>query len=185
MSNTYTDGSLHHLVTDGEDRLKGTGYLDTSHSLSRTNGTHKLDGRSSIDSANRLRVIMPVDDHALLDATRIDDSYQGDATFTLGVPREDRHAVATTSERYRPPGPRRVLRPHARHGARGADEGRARLLTPDSALGAQPLHRLPRSSAAWSPPVVGCLNSSSPTSRFAKPVLAVPLARWETPAMRG
>jgi hypothetical protein len=44
---------------------------------------------------------MSVGDRALLDATRIDDLYQGDATFTLGVPREDRHAVATTSERYR------------------------------------------------------------------------------------
>jgi hypothetical protein len=143
VSNTYTDGSLRHLVTDGEDRLKVTGYLDTSHGrvtttvertvttaidhqwtpdentddqtgtwtdhqavttngqVSRTNRTYTLDGRSTIDSANRLRVIMSVGDHALLDSTRIDDIYQGDATFTLGVPREDRHAVATTSERYR------------------------------------------------------------------------------------
>ncbi|WP_373559666.1 peptide-N4-asparagine amidase [Streptomyces sp. TLI_55] len=143
VSNTYTDGSLRHLVTAGKDRLKVTGYLDTSHGrvtttveravtsaidhqwtpdentddqtgtwtddqtvttnghVSRTDRTYTLDGRATIDSANRLRVIMSVADRAHLGATRIDDTYQGDATFTLGVAREDRHAVATTSERYR------------------------------------------------------------------------------------
>ena len=143
VSNTFTDGSLRHLVTDGKDSLKVSGYLDTSHGrvtttvertlttaidhqwtpdentddqtgkwtdhqvvatnghLARTNRTYTLDGRSTIDSANRLRVVMSVADRAQVGATRVDDSYHGDATFTLGVAREDRHAVATTSERYR------------------------------------------------------------------------------------
>lgn len=73
--------------------------------MSRTDRTYTLDGRATIDSANRLRVLMSVGDHARSGATRIDDTYQGDATFTLGVAREDRHAVATTSERYRLSGP--------------------------------------------------------------------------------
>ncbi|WTF05939.1 peptide-N4-asparagine amidase A [Streptomyces sp. NBC_01613] len=143
VTNTFTDGSLRHLVTDGKDRLKATGYLDTSHGrvtttvertlttaidhrwtpdentddqtgewtdhqavttdghVARTDRTYTLDGRATIDSANRLRVIMSVGDHAHIGATRIDDAYRGDATFTLGVAREDRHAVATTGERYR------------------------------------------------------------------------------------
>ena len=67
----------------------------------RTDREYTLDGQSTIDSANRLRVVMSVGDHARSGATRTDDTYRGDATFTLGVAREDRHAVATTSERYR------------------------------------------------------------------------------------
>ncbi|GLP67575.1 hypothetical protein TUSST3_41970 [Streptomyces sp. TUS-ST3] len=143
VGNTFTDGSLRHLVTSGKDHLKVTGYLNTSHGrvtttvertlttaidhqwtpdentddqtgtwtdhqlvtsnghLSRTDRTYTLDGRATIDSANRLRVVMSIGDHARSGATRIYDTYQGDATFTLGVAREDRHAVATTSERYR------------------------------------------------------------------------------------
>lgn len=147
VSNGFTDGSLRHLVTDGKDRLKVSGWLDTSHGrvtttvertvttaidhqwtpdentddqtgawtdhqvvvrnghLSRTDRDYALDGRATIDSANRLRVVMSVSDRARLGATRIDDTYHGDATFTLGVAREERHAVATTSERYRLSGP--------------------------------------------------------------------------------
>jgi hypothetical protein len=147
VGNDFTDGSLRHLVTDGKDRLKVTGYLDTSHGrvtttvertlttavdhrwtpdentddvngtwtdhqvvtrnghVARTDRDYALDGRATIDSANRLRVVMSVADRARLGATRVDDSYQGDAAFTLGVAREDRHAVATTSERYRLSGP--------------------------------------------------------------------------------
>ena len=48
---------------------------------------------------------MSVGDRSAVGATRVDDEYRGDATFTLGVPREQRHAVATTSERYRVRGP--------------------------------------------------------------------------------
>lgn len=147
VGNTFTDGSLRHLVTDGKDHLKVSGYLDTSHGrvtttvertlttaidhqwtpdentddqtgkwtdhqsvttdghVSRTDRTYTLDGRATIDTANRLRVVMSVGDHARVGGVRIDDTYQGDATFTLGVAREDRNAVATTSERYRLQGP--------------------------------------------------------------------------------
>jgi hypothetical protein len=33
--------------------------------------------------------------------SRLDDTYTGDATYTVNVPRDQRHAVGTTSERYR------------------------------------------------------------------------------------
>ncbi|MFF7283621.1 peptide-N4-asparagine amidase [Streptomyces griseorubiginosus] len=73
----------------------------TNGRTARTDREYTLDGQSTIDSANRLRVVMSVGDHARSGATRTDDTYRGDATFTLGVAREERHAVATTSERYR------------------------------------------------------------------------------------
>lgn len=143
VTNTYEDGSLRSLVTEGTHSLKVSGYLDTSHGrvtttvdrslttaithhwtpdettdnqtgrwtdaqkvtvnghTSRTDRTYTLDGRSTIDTDNGLRVIMSIDDHARTDGILSDDKYAGDATFTLGVAREDRHAVATTSERYR------------------------------------------------------------------------------------
>ena len=72
---------------------------------SRTDRTYTLDGRSTIDAANRLRVIMSFGDHAHINGVRLDDTYDGDATFTLGVPRDQRHAVATTTEHYRLRGP--------------------------------------------------------------------------------
>lgn len=72
---------------------------------SRTDRTYTLDGRATIDSANRLRVLMSVGDGSVIDGTRTDDQYRGDAAFTLGVAREERHAVATTQERYRLWGP--------------------------------------------------------------------------------
>jgi hypothetical protein len=72
---------------------------------SRTDRTYTMDGRSTIDADNRLRVIMSFGDHARIDGVRLDDTYNGDATFTLGVPRDQRHAVATTTEHYRLRGP--------------------------------------------------------------------------------
>ncbi|MFJ1811353.1 MULTISPECIES: hypothetical protein [unclassified Streptomyces] len=78
--------------------------MTTNGQVSRTNRTYTLDGRSTSDNANRLRVIMSVGDHALLDATRIDDIYQGDATFTLGVPREDLNVHRCSRLREHAPG---------------------------------------------------------------------------------
>ncbi|MDF2272801.1 peptide-N4-asparagine amidase A [Streptomyces coacervatus] len=144
VGNTYQDGSLRTLVTDGSHRLKVSGYVDTSHGrvtttvdrkltsgithqwtpdentddlsgrwtddqkvtvdgrTARTDRTYALEGRATVDADNRLRVVMSLGDHARNgDGLRLDDTYNGDATFTLGVAREERHAVATTSERYR------------------------------------------------------------------------------------
>ncbi|GGJ08565.1 hypothetical protein GCM10010121_018620 [Streptomyces brasiliensis] len=33
--------------------------------------------------------------------SRLGDTYTGDATYTLNVPRDQRHVIGTTSERYR------------------------------------------------------------------------------------
>ncbi|MGW4163119.1 peptide-N4-asparagine amidase [Streptomyces sp. NPDC004788] len=76
----------------------------------RTHRTYTMDGEISVDAANRLRTVLTVGDRAdiavvrgdkRLSWSRLDDTYTGDAAFNLGVPREQRHAVGTSEERYR------------------------------------------------------------------------------------
>ncbi|KPI01182.1 Peptide-N(4)-(N-acetyl-beta-glucosaminyl)asparagine amidase [Actinobacteria bacterium OK074] len=100
--------AIDHVWTPDEttDNLTGTWTdrqaVTTNGAKVRTDRTYSLDGKSTIDTANRLRVVMSLRDRAdLPGGVRLDDAYDGDAAFTLGVAREDRHAVATTGERYR------------------------------------------------------------------------------------
>ena len=71
----------------------------------RTRRAYTMDGEITIGSDNRLRTVISLGDHTRTDAgalrTRLDDTYTGDATWTLGVPRDQRHAVGTSVERYR------------------------------------------------------------------------------------
>ncbi|MFF9844582.1 peptide-N4-asparagine amidase [Streptomyces sp. NPDC013740] len=76
----------------------------------RTSRRYTMDGEITVGADNRLRTVLTVGDRATvgivrdgrrLSWTRLDDTYTGDASFTLGVPREQRHAVGTSSERYR------------------------------------------------------------------------------------
>ncbi|NEA72047.1 peptide-N4-asparagine amidase A [Streptomyces sp. SID13588] len=71
---------------------------------------YTMDGRTSVGAADRLRTVMLLGDRADTVVTRggrtvgrslLDDVYQGDASFTLNVPREQRHATGTSSEHYR------------------------------------------------------------------------------------
>ncbi|MFI1716678.1 peptide-N4-asparagine amidase [Streptomyces litmocidini] len=75
-----------------------------------TRRTYTMDGEISVDAANRLRTVLTVGDRAAVDVvrggkrlswSRLDDTYTGDASFNLGVPREQRHALGTGTERYR------------------------------------------------------------------------------------
>ncbi|MDJ0342978.1 peptide-N4-asparagine amidase A [Streptomyces sp. H10-C2] len=72
--------------------------------------TYTMDGGTSVGAADRLRTVLAVGDRAdtavvrggrSVTWSRLDDSYQGDASFTLNVPRDQRHATGTSSERYR------------------------------------------------------------------------------------
>ncbi|MFI5965544.1 peptide-N4-asparagine amidase [Streptomyces asoensis] len=76
--------------------------------------TYTMNGTTTLGADDRLRTVLTLGDRA--DAvtrrdgrpvswSRLDDTYAGDATFTVGVPRDQRHAVGTTSERYRSYGP--------------------------------------------------------------------------------
>ncbi|MFF3316252.1 peptide-N4-asparagine amidase [Streptomyces sp. NPDC003035] len=76
----------------------------------RTHRTYTMDGETTVGADARLRTVLSLGDRARTDVvrggerlswTRLDHGYTGDATYTTGVPRDQRHAVGTTSERYR------------------------------------------------------------------------------------
>ncbi|KUH36593.1 MULTISPECIES: peptide-N4-asparagine amidase [Streptomyces] len=76
----------------------------------RTRRTYTMDGTTTVGAGDRLRTELTLGDHAHTVTTRggrppswsrLDDTYTGDATYTTGVPRDQRHAVGTSAERYR------------------------------------------------------------------------------------
>ncbi|MER5755397.1 peptide-N4-asparagine amidase [Streptomyces sp. NPDC002088] len=109
-----------HRWTDGEntDGLDATWTDDESVTVdgrgpartTRTHRTYAMDGTTTIGGDDRLRTVLTLGDRAAVVETRggrrtawsrLDDTYTGDATFTVNVPRDQRHAVATTGEHYR------------------------------------------------------------------------------------
>ncbi|MFC4463253.1 peptide-N4-asparagine amidase [Streptomyces xiangluensis] len=109
-----------HRWTDGEntDALKATWTDDETVTVdgrgpaksTRTQRTYTMDGTTTLGAGDRLRTVMSLGDRAAVVEmrggrrtawSRLDDSYAGDATYTANVPRDQRHAVGTTSERYR------------------------------------------------------------------------------------
>jgi hypothetical protein len=115
LTNTST-----HRWNDGEsvDALTATWTDDESVTVdgrgpARTTRAHRaytMDGTTTLGADDRLRTVLTLGDRAatvtLRDGrrtawSRLDDTYTGDATCTVNVPRDQRHAVGTTSERYR------------------------------------------------------------------------------------
>lgn len=109
-----------HRWTDGEnlDALDATWTDDQSVTVdgrgaartTRTWRTYTMDGSITIGAGDRLRTVLTLGDRAVVGTTRggrriawswLDDTVEGDAAWTLNVPRDQRHAVGTTSERYR------------------------------------------------------------------------------------
>ncbi|MER7375128.1 peptide-N4-asparagine amidase [Streptomyces lanatus] len=109
-----------HRWTDGEnlDALDATWTDDQSVTVdgrgpartTRTQRTYTMDGSIAIGAGDRLRTELTLGDRASVVLTRdgrhtawswLDDTVEGDASWTLNVPRDQRHAVGTTSERYR------------------------------------------------------------------------------------
>ncbi|MFI8228347.1 peptide-N4-asparagine amidase [Streptomyces sp. NPDC085900] len=109
-----------HVWTDGEntDALDATWTDDESVTVdgrgpARTTATHRtytMDGSITIGADDRLRTVLSLGDRAAVLSSsggrrtvrsRLDDTVSGDAAWTLNVPRDQRHAVGTTSERYR------------------------------------------------------------------------------------
>jgi hypothetical protein len=95
---TWSDGQT---VTVG-----GDGPARTTH----TDRTYTMNGETTIGADDRLRTVLTLGDRAWVVAlrdgrrtawSRLDDTYSGDATYTINVPRDQRHAVGTSSERYR------------------------------------------------------------------------------------
>ncbi|MDG5808743.1 peptide-N4-asparagine amidase A [Streptomyces ossamyceticus] len=76
----------------------------------RAQRSYTMDGTTTLGAGDRLRTVLTLGDRATLTETyggrrtawsRLDDTYTGDATYTAFVPRDQRHAVGTTRERYR------------------------------------------------------------------------------------
>ncbi|WP_057609856.1 peptide-N4-asparagine amidase [Streptomyces sp. Root369] len=115
LANTST-----HRWGDGEnpDALKATWTDDESVTVdgrgpartTRAHRTYTMDGTTTIGTGDRLRTVLTLGDRAEVSViraghrtgwSRLDDTYAGDATYTINVPRDQRHAVGTTSEHYR------------------------------------------------------------------------------------
>ncbi|MCM9076786.1 peptide-N4-asparagine amidase A [Streptomyces spororaveus] len=103
----WTDGenqdALAATWTDEEDVTRGP-------VTTRTARTYTMDGETTLGAGDRLRTVLSLGDRAdtvtrrggrTVDNSRLDDRYTGDATYTANVPRDQRHAVATTSTRFR------------------------------------------------------------------------------------
>ncbi|MFD9790047.1 peptide-N4-asparagine amidase [Streptomyces sp. NPDC059070] len=123
VARTVTAESVHRW-TEGEntDALKGSWTDDSAVTTdgrgpavtSRVHRTYTMDGTTTIGADDRLRTVITLGDRAAATTARggrttgwshLDDTYRGDASWTLNVPREQRHATGTSAERYRLTGP--------------------------------------------------------------------------------
>ncbi|WP_432117527.1 peptide-N4-asparagine amidase [Streptomyces sp. bgisy032] len=103
----WTDGE----TTDGLEALwRDDESVTTGDRTTRTRRAYTMDGTTTLGAGDRLRTVLTLGDRAttteLLGGhrvawSRLDDTYTGDATYTANVPRDQRHAVGTSSERYR------------------------------------------------------------------------------------
>ncbi|MEV7242653.1 peptide-N4-asparagine amidase [Streptomyces sp. NPDC093248] len=101
-----TDG-LDAAWTDDETvALQGSGPARTTH----THRTYTMNGATTLGTDDRLRTVLTLGDRATVVRredgrrtawSRLDDTYRGDAAYTVDVPRDQRHAVGTSTERYR------------------------------------------------------------------------------------
>ncbi|MGW7057586.1 peptide-N4-asparagine amidase [Streptomyces sp. NPDC054904] len=105
-----------HRWTDGEARDALTASWNDEESVTRgptttrTVRTYTMDGATTLGTGDRLRTVLALGDRAdtvtlrggrEVDRSTLDDRYAGDATYTANVPRDQRHAVGTTTARYR------------------------------------------------------------------------------------
>ncbi|MFD0265226.1 peptide-N4-asparagine amidase [Streptomyces sp. NPDC127106] len=115
VTRTVRNTSVHRW-TDGENQDALTGTWTDEESVTRgpvttrTARTYTMDGETTLGAGDRLRTVITLGDRAetatlrggrTVDRTRLDDTYTGDASYTANVPREQRHAVGTSTERYR------------------------------------------------------------------------------------
>ncbi|MDJ0379872.1 peptide-N4-asparagine amidase A [Streptomyces sp. G-G2] len=106
-----------HRWTEGEnqDALTADWADDESvtsgRTTTRTQRSYTINGETTLATDGRLRTVISLGDRADTVSlrengsrpswSRLDDHYTGDASYTANVPRDQRHAVGTSSERYR------------------------------------------------------------------------------------
>ncbi len=115
VTRTLANTSVHRW-TEGEavDALKATWTdretVTTGGRSVRTDRTYTMDGTTTLGAGDRLRTEISLGDRTesvtthggrRVGRTVIDDRYDGDASYLTSVPREERHAVGTSRERYR------------------------------------------------------------------------------------
>ncbi|MFE1953209.1 peptide-N4-asparagine amidase [Streptomyces sp. NPDC059524] len=104
-----------HRWTDGEntDALTAT-WTDretvrTGDRTARAHRTYTMDGTTTLGADERLRTVITLGDRSRTNTGAgwvvSDDTYTGDASYAANAPREERHAVGVTGERYRVSGP--------------------------------------------------------------------------------
>ncbi|GAA0287192.1 hypothetical protein GCM10010302_26960 [Streptomyces polychromogenes] len=104
-----------HRWTDDENRDALTAAWNDEESVTRgavttrTTRAYTMDGETTLGAGDRLRTVLSLGDRAdtvtlrggrQTGRTRLDDRYTGDASYTANVPRDQRHAVGTTTARY-------------------------------------------------------------------------------------
>lgn len=107
---TVTNDSVHRWNADEtQDALRAVwtdqATITAGRSTTRTSFRYAVDGAITVDAANRLTTTMSLLDAATTGAESMADTWRGAASWTLGVPRADRHATGTSTERYRLIGP--------------------------------------------------------------------------------
>ncbi|MER6068160.1 peptide-N4-asparagine amidase [Streptomyces sp. NPDC001817] len=119
VTRTLANTSVHRW-TDGEntDGLDATWSDDQTVTVggdgpertTHTDRTYTMNGTTTVGTDDRLRTVLTLGDRAsvveLRDGrrttwSRLDDTFSGDAAYTINVPRDQRHAVGTSSEHYR------------------------------------------------------------------------------------
>ncbi|GHB58158.1 hypothetical protein GCM10010347_30440 [Streptomyces cirratus] len=105
-----------HRWTEGENldalSARWTDEETVSHagSATTTRRSYTMDGETTLGTGDRLRTVLSLGDRADTSTlrggrqagwSRMEDTYAGDASYTAGVPRDQRHAVGTTTVRYR------------------------------------------------------------------------------------
>jgi hypothetical protein len=94
-----THDALEAVWTDRSSVTVRTGRSRPS--ITPTLFRYGLTGSIDIDAADRLTSTMSLSDAATTARSWMLDTWQGTASWTLNVPREDRHATGTSTERYR------------------------------------------------------------------------------------
>jgi hypothetical protein len=112
VSRTVGNQSTHRWNADeSQDALQATwtdrSVLTVGAVSSTSTLRYRLEGTITVDAANRLSSTMSLLDAATTADAVLTDTWNGEAAWTLNVPREQRHATGTSRERFRiiRPGP--------------------------------------------------------------------------------
>ncbi|MEV0095524.1 peptide-N4-asparagine amidase [Streptomyces sp. NPDC050738] len=114
VTRTLTSRSAHQwTASEDTDAIKATWNdrenVGTGGHATRTDRTYTMDGTVTLGTDDRLRTVITLGDRSAQSSGKewsvLDDTYTGDASYASSAPREERHAVGVTSERYRAYGP--------------------------------------------------------------------------------